>query len=147
MVFGFGKKFKCDKCGEKFKSEDELHEHVMKTHPMPAMAPSAPKVLLTMENIDKCNCKMCPMQAKSTCAQGLQAKMMEMKKSMMEGKMTMMTPMPEAVPGVYCSSGKAICKDLDFTKTCICPTCPVFKEHNLIAGTPVGYFCRDGRAV
>jgi hypothetical protein len=147
MVFGFEKKFKCEKCGEKFKTEEELHAHVMKTHPMPKATPAAPKVPLTMENIDKCNCKMCPMQAQSACAKDLQSKMMEMKQSMQDGKMQMMTPMPEMVPGVYCSSGNATCKDLDFSKMCICPTCQVFKEHNLMTGTPMGYFCRDGKAI
>ena len=27
MVFGFGKKFKCDTCGTKFSTETELKEH------------------------------------------------------------------------------------------------------------------------
>jgi DNA-directed RNA polymerase subunit RPC12/RpoP len=39
MVFGFGKKFKCDTCGAKFSTEAELKEHG-KMH-MKAMAPMA----------------------------------------------------------------------------------------------------------
>ncbi len=31
MVFGFGKKYKCDTCGAKFSTEAELKEHT-KTH-------------------------------------------------------------------------------------------------------------------
>ncbi len=37
MVFGFGKKFKCDTCGAKFSTDAELKEHA-KVHAQPAMA-------------------------------------------------------------------------------------------------------------
>jgi len=45
MVFGFGKKFKCDTCGAKFSTEAELKEHAkMHTQPM-AGASSQPQTM------------------------------------------------------------------------------------------------------
>lgn len=41
MVFGFGKKFKCETCGAKFSTESELMEH-NKTH-MQSMSATAPQ--------------------------------------------------------------------------------------------------------
>ncbi|HXW36817.1 MAG TPA: C2H2-type zinc finger protein [Nitrososphaerales archaeon] len=35
MVFGFGKKYKCDACGAKFSTEAELKEHA-KVHAVPS---------------------------------------------------------------------------------------------------------------
>jgi len=37
LVFGFGKKYKCDTCGAKFSTEAQLMEH-QKTHMRPAQA-------------------------------------------------------------------------------------------------------------
>jgi hypothetical protein len=43
MVFGFGKKFKCDTCGAKFSTDAELKEHAKMHAPavVPASASSA----------------------------------------------------------------------------------------------------------
>ncbi|GEM_PF-1685067 len=45
MVFGFGKKFKCDTCGAKFSTEAELKEHA-KVHmkPMATMPGQGPEM-------------------------------------------------------------------------------------------------------
>jgi len=41
MVFGFGKKYKCDTCGAKFSTEAELKDHgKMHMQPIATMVPS-----------------------------------------------------------------------------------------------------------
>lgn len=99
---------------------------------------AAPKVPFTMENIKKCVCTKCPVQANSKCAKD--------KMAMMSGSPMNMMPPPAAVPGMYCSTGKAACTDLDFSKMCMCGACPLWAEYSLSAGMPMGYFCRDGQA-
>jgi hypothetical protein len=102
------------------------------------------KIPFTMENIKKCQCGKCPIQGESTCAQSkLQMMMKMMQQPPSPG---MMIPQPEGVPGMYCSTGKATCTDLDYTKMCICGSCPIWTEYKLMQGKPMGYFCRDGKA-
>lgn len=101
------------------------------------------KVPFTMENVQKCVCKTCPIQGESKCAMDKKQKMMEMMKTPMPAGMM---PKPEDVPGMYCAGGKATCTDLDFAKMCICASCAVWAEHKLMQGKPMGYFCRDGKA-
>jgi hypothetical protein len=95
------------------------------------------------ENINRCRCPRCPVQADSQCAQeeikGLRQKM----ESLPAGEV----PNPEDVPGVYCSEGKARCQDLDFDKQCICNSCDVWKEYDLKDADPNNHFCQHGRAV
>lgn len=50
----------------------------------------------------------------------------------------------DRVPGMYCSTGKALCKDLDPRKRCKCRECEVWKEYNLVDGKPDLYFCQNG---
>ncbi len=57
-----------------------------------------------------------------------------------------MMPKIEDMPGPYCANGIASCKDLDFSKTCICPRCQVFKDFNLMKAKPTSYYCKDGKA-
>lgn len=52
MVFGFGKKFKCDTCGAKFSTEAELKEH-SKVHMTP-MASSGPMQQAMSFKCDAC---------------------------------------------------------------------------------------------
>jgi Protein of unknown function (DUF2769). len=52
----------------------------------------------------------------------------------------------DRVPGMYCSTGKALCKDLNHKKMCICEKCPVWKENNLKGGEPELYFCQKGES-
>ena len=52
MVFGFGKKFRCDTCGAKFNTESELIEH-KKTHMMSGQS--------TPTQTQQCKCKTCGM--------------------------------------------------------------------------------------
>jgi hypothetical protein len=97
------------------------------------------KVPLTSENVTKCVCGKCPVQAKSPCVKG---KMEGIKEAMMKKPLS-----PKDIPGIYCSTGKATCKDLDPKEKCICGTCSVWAEFKLADGKPMGYFCRDGKAV
>lgn len=96
------------------------------------------KVPFNSENVGKCLCPECPVQAKNKCVQG---KLLTIKESL--GK----TPLvPEEIPGLYCSSGVSSCTDLDFEQGCICGNCRIFDECKLSQGSPVGYYCRDGCA-
>ncbi len=101
------------------------------------------KVDFNMDNIKKCLCVKCPVQAKSECVK----KKAEMGMKMMEnqGNIKMM-PKAEDVPGMYCSTGRAVCVDIDTKQMCICGTCPIWGEYKLAGGKPMGYFCRDGAA-
>ncbi len=93
-------------------------------------------------NIEKCMCSQCPVQADSKCAQEkLQSSGKEME-NMPGGEV----PDPEDVPGIYCSTGKATCQDLNFDRQCICGTCEVWKEYGLEEINPNNHFCQHGRA-
>ena len=70
----------------------------------------------------------------------------EMMKNTPKEQMEKMIPKTEDMPGPYCSNGIAACKDLDFSKMCICSGCEVFKEYNLMKAKPTIYFCKDGKA-
>jgi hypothetical protein len=52
----------------------------------------------------------------------------------------------DAIPGLYCATGKAACGDLDMSKMCMCGACPIWEEFSLPTTTPMGYYCRDGKA-
>jgi hypothetical protein len=97
-----------------------------------------PKIEFIRENITKCLCPQCPVQAESECAQT--------KMKMLQESMRGMSPEPSDVPGMYCATGTATCSDLDPNKICNCPNCDVFKENNLAQGEPGGYFCQKGSA-
>lgn len=94
------------------------------------------------ENINRCRCPLCPVQADSRCVQEkLQISRQELENAP-EGE----APKPEDVPGVYCSEGRASCRDLDFDRQCICGTCDVWKEFDLKDACPNNHFCQQGRA-
>ena len=79
----------------------------------------------------------CPVQAKSECVQD---KLSKLKSQSGE------SPGKDDVPGVYCSTGKAICEGLDPTQMCQCGKCEVWKEYKLGEGEPGGYYCAKGEA-
>ncbi|XHH09534.1 MAG: DUF2769 domain-containing protein [Candidatus Bathyarchaeia archaeon] len=128
---------------------------------MPLFGRKEQKVPLNNDVAMKCMCGMCPVQAQSACTQPKLKKMMEMRASMgmkssqmpagamsampsQTGEMKM--PNPDQLPGIYCSIGKAACKDLDATKACICNTCQVYKDYSLFQGRPIEHFCFNGKA-
>ena len=94
------------------------------------------------ENINRCRCPQCPVQADSRCAQDE----IKSSKQAMENLPAGEIPNPEDVPGVYCSEGKARCEDLDFGRQCICNSCDVWKEYDLKDADPNNHFCQHGRA-
>jgi hypothetical protein len=101
-------------------------------------APKSPRVPFTVENIKKCVCGKCPVQANSKCSK---TKMADI------GEALGHTPLQaDAIPGAYCASGKAACADLDFSKMCMCMACPLWEQYSLGTTTPMGYYCRDGKA-
>ncbi|WP_414468780.1 DUF2769 domain-containing protein [Methanobacterium sp. ACI-7] len=51
----------------------------------------------------------------------------------------------DRVPGMYCSTGEALCKDLDPKKQCICNKCIVWEDNNLENENPNRYFCKNGK--
>ena len=91
------------------------------------------------ENVMKCICGKCPVTKNSKCSKELMEKAHMMMK---EGK----KPSKKDIPGLYCASGKAHCKDLAFGEMCICGKCPLWTEYKLPNGMPMGYYCRDGAA-
>ncbi|MGB9927775.1 MAG: DUF2769 domain-containing protein [Methanosarcina sp.] len=94
------------------------------------------------ENIERCMCSQCPVQQDSKCAkEKLQSSGQKMK-NMPAGEV----PNPEDVPGIYCSTGKATCQDLDFNRECICGSCEVWKECNLSELDLNNHFCLHGKA-
>lgn len=94
------------------------------------------KIPFSAANVGKCSCPKCPVQSKSQCVNGKLGTI---------GAALAKTPLNrEEIPGLYCSTGNATCQDLDPKQSCICGGCAVFAEYNLAAGTPVGYYCRDG---
>lgn len=97
----------------------------------------------SLENVQKCICKTCPVQVDSACVKEKQMKVTEMMPKIMAGEMK---PNPEMIPGLYCATGKASCPDIDVSKMCQCNECPLWNEYDLPGGEPMGYFCRDGAA-
>jgi hypothetical protein len=99
------------------------------------------KVPYNLENIKKCMCPKCPVQVDSKCAMDKLNNLVKGLESAREGEI----PEPQDVPGIYCSSGKATCQDLNFDQQCICYTCAVWNEYNLGDGAPSMYFCQNGK--
>ncbi len=99
------------------------------------------RIEFNMENVSKCECPSCPVQAQSACARDQMAKLQETAQAVSAGASDP-PPSPGEVPAVYCSSGTASCDDLDFNKACSCPTCDVWRENRLTAR----YYCEEGNA-
>ena len=97
------------------------------------------KVEFNLENVQKCICITCPVQADSACVKTKQIKLQEM----IAGERT---PEPEMLPVLYCARGETMCEDLDFEGMCQCNECPLWEEYDLASGEPMGYYCRDGKA-
>jgi len=96
----------------------------------------AGKVLFVPDNVGKCLCPGCPVQAQSKCVSGLKAALAAALKD---------KPLkPEKIPGVYCSTGKATCADLDSNKSCLCGGCVVFAQYKLGQARPGGRYCKNG---
>ena len=99
---------------------------------------TAVKVPFIVSNVSKCMCPKCPVQGKSQCVAG---KLTTIKDALKANPLKR-----EDIPGVYCSTGTATCRDLDPKQSCMCGTCAVFNQYKLAGFSPVGYYCRDGNA-
>jgi hypothetical protein len=98
--------------------------------------PGKEKVPFTADMVNKCLCPQCPVQAESECVTKLKRDLSEnLAKESLNAK---------DIPGVYCNTGKATCKDLDTEESCLCFNCPIFKEYNLEGEATVGFYCSDG---
>ena len=102
------------------------------------------KIDFSMENINKCLCSECPVQIDSQCVKDKQKIMLLITQQDLDSPMRMDET---RVPGVYCSTGKADCKDIDTTKSCKCNKCPIWQEYNLQKYVIGRYFCSDGKAI
>jgi hypothetical protein len=122
------------------------------------------RVPLNNDVMMKCMCPTCPVQTESACSRPkikMMMDMMEMKAeksgsssatsgmgmSMMPERTPKMEMNPSDMPGPYCTIGVAACKDLDDNKACICRSCQVYKEYNLMQARPVEHFCFNDKAV
>jgi hypothetical protein len=99
------------------------------------------KVELNRDNINKCLCKICPVQIDSICSKDKLDIVNEKLKK--EGDIKKLIN-PEEIPLVYCSNGKATCTDLSSRELCKCTECVVWLENNLANSEPIEYFCIDG---
>ncbi|MBI2847975.1 MAG: DUF2769 domain-containing protein [Chloroflexi bacterium] len=88
--------------------------------------------------VAKCICPKCPVQSKSLCVSEKMSKMGDALKSNLLD--------PAAIPGDYCATGTAICRDINTRQSCICGGCPVFAQYKLARYKPLTYYCRDGVA-
>ena len=96
------------------------------------------EIKFNRKNFHTCLCPNCPVEAESNCAQ--------IKLNPIKGSKDIIMPNPKGVPGLYCTTGKATCTDLDPNKTCQCPNCDIWKGYNLNEGKPESYFCQNGKS-
>jgi Protein of unknown function (DUF2769) len=94
----------------------------------------------SMENIKKCLCNKCAVQIESQCVKDKQKIMLLITQQDLDSPMRMDE---ERVPGLYCSTGRATCQDIDTKKVCKCNECSIWHEYGLESQR---YFCRDGSA-
>lgn len=84
-------------------------------------------------------------RAKGMSKEQMQSMSDEVNKNFSKQSYETIAPKPEEFPGPYCANGVAICKDFDFTKTCMCGSCQIFNKYNLAKAKPSLYFCKDGK--
>ena len=96
------------------------------------------KVPFVQDNLKVCRCPVCPVQKDSACVKGQLGNLADAVEKNAKKQ-------PQEVPVLYCNSGNAFCKDIEYDFTCICPTCEVYKKFNLSNGKPVMHYCRDGK--
>ncbi len=94
-----------------------------------------PKVDYIQKNIDRCQCGKCPVYLSSGCAKAKNATI-----DWNSGAL----PPSDVIEGIYCAVavGKSKCNDLDSSKQCQCPTCPVWEDYELNGA----YYCLRGPA-
>ena len=94
------------------------------------------RVEYNFDLLQNCQCGGCPVHDASPCVM--------QKTEGMKFTTCSSTPQPDDVEGIYCSydKGKSTCTGFDVAKACLCPTCMVWRSHNL----DTSYFCVKGAA-
>ncbi|REE25250.1 uncharacterized protein DUF2769 [Methanothermobacter defluvii] len=87
------------------------------------------EVDFSMKNIRRCLCLDCPVQRNSRCVADKKKIMLLITQQDLDSAMRMDT---DRVPGVYCSTGRAICTDIDPHEECLCSECEVWLEHSWV---------------
>ena len=100
------------------------------------------KIDFTMENIKKCVCTRCAVQTESQCVKDKLKIMHLITQQDLDSPMMMG---PDRVPGLYCSTGEATCKDIKTKRVCKCIDCPIWNENNLETSDPNRHFCKHGK--
>lgn len=100
------------------------------------------KVEFSVIKIKRCLCPECPVQAESICVEGKKRIMAEIAWASETG----IYFEADRVPGMYCSTGKALCDGLNPKKMCICKKCSVWEEYDLKDGEHQLYFCQKGES-
>jgi len=102
------------------------------------------KIELNLENLKKCQCPDCHVQADNSCIKQ-QTILLEEKghSTDLNGEFVLEA---DEIPLLYCVKGKSICEDLNFHEECQCVKCLIWKEYDLEARGNEGYFCRYGKA-
>ncbi len=98
-----------------------------------------------MQNVEMMK-NMTPEMMRNMSIEQMKSMSDEMMKNTPKEDIAKMMPKVEDMPGPYCANGAAVCNDLDFNKMCICSSCQVFKDFNLMKAKPMSYFCREGKA-
>ncbi len=94
-----------------------------------------PVVPFNEGNLKECQCPKCPVEIRSVCAEN---QLEETEIQLLRREM----PSEEDSPELYCSKGLANCLDIDPSRACVCPTCPVWAKQKLSAK----YYCVSGSA-
>ncbi|NYB53122.1 MAG: DUF2769 domain-containing protein [Methanobacteriaceae archaeon] len=100
------------------------------------------KIDFNKANMDKCLCYKCKVQKNSSCVKD---KVILLNERVLGLDVDISWALdPDEFPGLYCTSGKTSCKDVEFHEECICPECDLWKENDLASALPKGSFCADG---
>lgn len=94
-----------------------------------------------IENLQKCKCVECPVQAESKCANKGFEMLPQILEDMKKGNM----PNPREIPGIYCATGTTLCQDLNSDEECNCVNCEIYKGYNLAEKEPGQYYCANGK--
>lgn len=125
------------------------------------------EVELTIDNVTKCVCPMCPVQASSECIaakrpdwerartaagdilaeyptypEAFDMDYQDLETTEVGRRHGFKKPEREDMIELYCSEavGRSSCNDLDGAKPCQCPTCAVWASHQLDST----YYCMSG---
>lgn len=120
-------------------------EEISAEKPVPETAPvkESPNIPFNMGNIHRCLCPTCSVQGESSCAKEKMINMQEIMQGEQEEKPSLN---PEEFPGMYCTNGQAVCKDIDTSQYCICENCAIHKEYDLDNANPTFLYCKEGKA-